>query len=162
MPWFVWFCFLTAPAIVGVAFTLACPNSTRSSGLSAVIAIGFLWLVAAFLVQKQLREFQPCGWVRWWMLLCLVLPLCGLFANSLRGDAALVGVFERHNKAVAQRDPGILAPAAPSRYALSWSELCEMFACVRPRAWRYSLQLLTCLPPVWWLAAFGIAVWRGK
>ena len=161
MPWFDWFCFLTAPAVVGVAFTLSCPDSTRSTGLSAMIAIGFFWSVAAFLAQKQLREFKPQGWVRWWMLLCLLLPLGGLFANSLRSDPAFLGVFERHNKAVALRDPGGLAPAAPTRHALSWSEVGELVACVRPRAWRYSLQLLTCLPPVWWLAAFGIAVWRG-
>ena len=61
MPWFVWFCFLTAPPVVGVAFTLSCPDSTRSNGLSAVMATGFFWLVAAFLTQKKLREFQPQG-----------------------------------------------------------------------------------------------------
>ncbi len=115
MPWFVWFCFLTAPPVVGVAVTLACPESTRSSGLIAVMAIGFFWLVAAFLALKKLREFHPQGWVRWWVLLCLVLPLGGLFAHSLRGDPALVGVFDRHNQAVALRDPGGLAPAAPTR-----------------------------------------------
>ena len=135
MPWYVWFCYLTAPPVVGVAFTLSCPDATRSSGLSAVVAFGFFWFLAAILAQKKLSEHRPQAWARWWIPLCLVLPLGGLFANSLRGDPALLGVFERHSRAVAQRDPGGLAPAAPTRHALSWSEVGELVACVSPRIW---------------------------
>jgi len=162
MHWFVWFCFLTAPALVGVAFTLSTsqPNEYRSVGV--VGAIGLLWLFAAYRLKKYLTASKPNTWVRWWVTLAVFLPLVGFFVRSLGHNPAIVGVFQRHERAMERLGPADIAPAAPSRQALSWVEVRELLARMRPCAGRFSIQILTSLPPAWWLIAFGIAVWRGK
>jgi hypothetical protein len=162
MPKFITFCFLTAPPLVGVAFTLAWPSTAEFQGSRAVVLFGAGWVVAAYLSQKYLRGLKPLSWARWWILSALALPFAGLFAISLVDDPAFIDAFERHDRAVEQRGPGGLAPSAPSRHALSRAEVGEWFALVQQRAVRFAIQLLTCVPPLWWLAAFGLAAWRKK
>ena len=162
MPWFIRFCFLTLPPVVGVAFTLAVPASDGSHNLTTVAVVGLAWLGAAYYLQRKLRESEHPKWVRRWILWCVVLPLVGLFAHSLRYDPATVALFDRHSTASVQQGPGELAPAAPHRHALTWGELGELLASVQPCAARFSQQLLTSVPPAWWLAAFVISVWKGK
>jgi len=162
MPWPIWFCFLTVPALVGVAFTLALWPKGEVQGLGVVIFVGTGWLFAAFYLKNYWKTVTPRHWIRNWIALLVILPLVLFFTISLTRDPGVVGVFQRHSKANERLGPGTLAPTAPSRHALSWSELGELVACVLPRAGRFSIQLLTSLPPAWWLLAFGIAIWRGK
>ena len=162
MPWFIWFSFLTVPALVGVAFTLSMSPNSDFQGIGTVIFVGVNWLVAAYQLKNYLKTVKPQRWPQTWMILLVILPLVVLFAKSLSHDPGVVGVFQRHSKAAERHGPGLLAPTAPSRHALSWTEVGELLACMRPRAARFSLQLLTSLPPTWWLIAFSIAVWKGQ
>ena len=162
MPWVIWFCFLTVPALVGVAFTLALWPNGEVQGLGVVICVGTVWLVAAYHLKNHWKSVTPMRWIRNWVATLVILPLVLLFTISLARDPGVAGVFQRHSKANARLGPGKLAPTAPSRHALSWSESGELVACVSPCAGRFSLKVLTSLPPAWWLLAFGIAVWRGK
>jgi len=162
MPWIVWFSFLTVPALVGVAFTLALSPTSGFRTIGVVIAVAVGWLSGAYLLQQYLKKTKPRKWVRWWITAVVILPLTLLFLKTLAHDPAVVGVFERHAKTNERQGPGQLAPAAPSRHVLSWAESCDLVACMRQPATRFSIQLLTSLPPAWWLIAFGIAVWRGR
>jgi hypothetical protein len=162
MPWTVWFSFLTAPAIVGVAFTLSLPPHSTLRSIGVVIFVAVTWLFVAYQLKKYLKTTRRQRWVPLWITSMVILPLFMLFLISLSHDPGVAGVFQRHSKINEQRGPGYLAPAAPSRHFLSWSEATELLACMHGPAVRFSIQILTSLPPAWWLVAFGFAVWRGK
>lgn len=162
MPWYVLFSFLTFPAVVGVAVTVSLPLSKEFQGIGTVVASGLLWVLAAIQLKKSLIGATPEKWAKWWMLLAIVLPLVTLWIASLAQDPAISDFFHHHHKAVDSRQGSELPAAAPSRQALSWSESKQLVALVLPRAMRFAIQLASSLPPLWWLLAFGIAIWRSK
>ena len=161
MPWYVLFSFLTFPAVVGVAVTVSLPLSKEYQGIGTVVAAGLVWVLAAIQLKKSLGESRPKHWAKWWMLLAIVLPLVALWMASLTNDPAIGDFSHHHHRAVDSRH-GELPAAAPSRHALSWSETKQLLALLQPRVVRFGIQLVSSLPALWWLLAFGIAVWRAK
>lgn len=162
MPWYVLFSFLTFPAVVGVAVTMSLPLSKEFPGIGTVVASGLLWVLAAIQLKKSLIKATPEKWAKWWMLLAIVLPLVTLWIASLAQDPAISDFFRHHHKAVDSRQGSELPASAPSRHALSWSETKQLLALLQPRVVRFGIQLASSLPPLWWLLAFGIAIWRSK
>ena len=162
MPWFIRFCFLTAPVLVGVAVTLALPTMVSIPGLGLVLVIGLVWLAAAFQIKNSLKATQTRHWAILWFAILVVAPIAGSFLAVAIRDPGVAGVFQRRALHDERVGPGNFAPSAPARHILSWSEVGELFARVRPLMTRFAIQLLTSLPPVWWFLAFGIAFWRKK
>ena len=162
MPWFIRFCFWTAPVLVGVAVTLALPPTGGIPGLGVVLVIGLVWLVAAHQVKNGLKATQTRHWAILWFAILVVAPVVGSFVAVAIRDPGVAGVFQRRALNDERIGPGSFAPSAPARHILSWSEVGELFARVRPLMMRFAIQLLTSLPPVWWFIAFGIAIWRKK
>lgn len=161
MPWFVWFSFFTAPVLVGVAFTLT-SSANDPGNLGTVLLAGGLWALLAYQLKRFLKNARPQTWARRWVVLAVVCPLLTLFTLSLGKDAEIRQVFKRRAEASQQPEPDGLAPSAPSRRMLTWHETRVLAALVQPHAVRFSVQLLTSLPPAWWVIAFGIAIWKGR
>lgn len=159
MPWLMLFLYLTMPCVMGVALTLAAPESTQPYGFTTVLIVATGWLLLAIQAGRMLKAWRRQTWVRWWLLLMVLLPLSVALIFSVGKDPEV-------SRAWAERKPipatEHLAPAAPARHLPSWQETGTFLARVRAPAARFFIQLSTCLPPMWWIAAFVLALWKGK
>jgi hypothetical protein len=162
MPWFVWMCFLTAPVLVGVACTLASDAPNDPKGAETVFLAGGVWLFVAYHLRHHLEERTPARWVRWWVSLCVVVPLVSLFVASLRHDAGVMRLVEARQREGEKPAADGAAAAAPVRRAFTWAESKQLVARVRPLAADFAMKLFTSMPPAWWFVAFGVGLWRGK
>ena len=162
MPWFVLFCFLTAPIPIGVAFTVAIPAFNHRSYSPLVFAAAVVWVVFARIVQLIVR--RPVGrvWIVKWFALAVVLPLVGLFVVQLAHAPEVTGTVTRHLDANEKSRTDYDAVTAPGTYTPTTDQSWELLAQVQPQLVRYLLQLLKSLPPVWWLVAFALSAWKGK
>jgi predicted membrane channel-forming protein YqfA (hemolysin III family) len=159
MNWLVLFLFLTMPCVMGVAFTLAAPETTSPYGITTVLIIAVGWLLVAFQAGRMLKAWRRQAWMRWWLLLMVLLPFLVALIFFVWKDPEV-------SRAWAERKPipatEHLAPAAPARHLPSWSETGTFVARVRAPAARFLIQLSTCLPPMWWIGALVLALWKGK
>jgi len=161
MPWYLWFCALTAPFIQGVAFTLtAMPGDPN--GLGAVFGFAAIWYCVALPLKNHLREQSLEKWIRRWLLLAVALPLFAFYTLALGRDPEVRRLIETRQRVAAKPPPEGVAPSAPSRFAPSWSETRQLIAGVRPCSLEFGRQLLTSLPPAWWIVAIAVAIWKGK
>ncbi|MFO0936214.1 MAG: hypothetical protein U0798_06840 [Gemmataceae bacterium] len=162
MPWFIWMCFLTVPVLVGVACTLASDKPDDPKGINTVFLTAGIWLFVAYHLKNYLRDATPKKWVRWWVVLTIVLPLVAFFILSLRKDAGIQRILQSRAEVAERIDRTGLAASAPSKRMLSWAETKEVVSRVQPHAVHFAIKLLTSIPPAWWFIAFGVGLWRGK
>lgn len=162
MPWFIWMCFLTVPAMVGVACTLASNNANDPKGINTVVLAAGVWLFVAYHLKNQLKDRTPTRWVRWWFSLAVVVPLVTLFVISLGHDPAVKSLVQSRLRASEKADPKGLAASAPARRAFTWAETKQLLARMHPLALDFGAKLFTSMPPAWWFIAFGVGLWRGK
>lgn len=159
MHWLVIFMCLTMPLVMGVAFTLAAPDVNPPYGLGTVVIVAACWLVIAFQVGRFILPWKPHSWVCWWLLLVVLLPLLVALLFHVWKDPEVRNTWaNRAPLPVAEH----LAPAAPARHLPSWTETGVFLARMHRPAMRYLVQLGTCLPPLWWIAALVLALWKGK
>lgn len=159
MHWVVIFLCLTMPFVMGVAFTLAVPESNPPYGLGTVVIVAACWLVIAYQVGRFVTQWKPHSSVRCWLLLVVLLPLVVALLFHVWKDPQVRSAWANLKPLPVTEH---LAPAAPSRHMPSWTQTGAFLASMQHPAQRYLIQLCTCLPPLWWIAALVLALWKGK
>ena len=159
MHWLVLFMCLTMPCVMGVAFTLSAPEANPPYGLGTVVIVAACWLVIAYQVGRFVTQWKPHSWVRWWLLLVVLLPLVMALLFHVWKDPEVRTTWANRTPLPLTEN---LAPAAPARHLPSWTETGAFLARMHRPAQRYLVQLSTCLPPLWWIAALVLALWKGK
>lgn len=162
MPWFIWMAFLTVPAMVGVATTIAANTAHESRSIAVVVLAAGVWLFVAVQLKRRLQEGRPKDWIRRWVVFTVIAPLGMCFVLSLRHDATVLKIMESRVVASKSAEGSYSAAAAPTRRVPSWRESRQLVARMRPLACDFLGQLLSSIPLAWWFIAFGISLQKGK
>jgi hypothetical protein len=158
MPWFVTFCYLTMPFVIGVACTLAVPAHDPRYEPARGLFAALVWYIVAYKVHRYLRLEKPHNWTRWWTCLLVLLPiiLCYLVAYQ-RSHVRDPGSF--HSEASSQTP---LPPAALTPFFPTWRDTIGFAARMQPHPLQFLFQLFVSLPPTWWFIALVLAVVLGR
>ncbi len=162
MPWFCWFCFLTFPFLIGIGVTLAHPALNKPDFTWLVYCSALLWCGIAYKAYQHLHQEKARNAVSKWFLYTIAIPLAVLFAISLVFDPEIVELFTRSVQTNVEGRGPHMASTAPATHALTSRQILELWARVSPRLGRFLVKIFSGLPAIWWLAAFSIALWRGK
>lgn len=159
MPWFVIFCYLTMPFVIGVACTLAAPAQDPRHEPARGLFVAMIWYLVAYKVHRFLRLEKPQSWARWWLSLLVLLPLLLSYFVAFQRSH----VRDHPGSPASQTSPATpLPPGALTPFFPTWRDSVGFVAQMQPHPVQFLLQLFVSLPTTWWFLALVLAVTLGR